>query len=222
MVSHDLRTPLNSVLLTLELLQQEGAAVLSGDSLTDLQAAAGNVNRLLSLVNNLLDLESMADGQMQLFKEKCRLEDLVDGAVNSVEAIGRQRAITIDRRVEPVEYIECDQERVIQVLVNLLGNALKFSPQNSRVLLRGRKQGGFYRIEVRDRGRGIPEDKIAYVFDRFYQVKGKDDRGLKGTGLGLSICKSIVELHGGKIGVFAGEDGGCVFWFTLPLMKEEA
>ena len=68
----------------------------------------------------------------------------------------------------------------------------------------------------------IPEDKIAYVFDRFYQVKGKDDRGLKGTGLGLSICKSIVELHGGKIGVFAGEDGGCVFWFTLPLMKEEA
>lgn len=222
MVSHDLRTPLNSVLLTLELLQQEGAAVLSGDSLTDLRAAAGNVNRLLSLVNNLLDLESMADGQMQLFKEKCRLEDLVDGAVNSVEAIGRQRAITIDRRVEPVEYIECDQERVIQVLVNLLGNALKFSPQNSRVLLRGRKQGGFYRIEVRDRGRGIPEDKIAYVFDRFYQVKGKDDRGLKGTGLGLSICKSIVELHGGKIGVFAGEDGGCVFWFTLPLMKEEA
>ncbi|OPZ88566.1 MAG: Alginate biosynthesis sensor protein KinB [bacterium ADurb.Bin425] len=121
----------------------------------------------------------------------------------------------------------------MQVLVNLLGNAVKFSPEGARVLVKGRKQGNHVRVEVRDRGRGIPEDKIGQVFDRFYQVQAKEDRGLKsknetgetkvsgqGTGLGLSICKNIVELHGGKIGVFAGEEGGCVFWFTIPCSNQ--
>lgn len=235
MVSHDLRTPLNSVLLSLELVLAEAGSgrPLSPDALKDLQACLGNINRLLSLVNNLLDIESMSQGQMQLFKEQASLADIFEGALASVQPLALKKNILIDSRLEGSFELECDQERIVQVLVNLLGNAVKFSPEGARVLVKGRKQGNHVRVEVRDRGRGIPEDKIGQVFDRFYQVQAKEDRGLKsknepgetkvsgqGTGLGLSICKNIVELHGGKIGVFAGEEGGCVFWFTIPCSNQ--
>ncbi|GEM_PF-274237 len=243
MVSHDLRTPLNSVLLSLELVLAEAGSgrPLSADAVKDLQACRGNISRLLSLVNNLLDIESISQGQMQLFKEPAKLADIFEAALASVQPLALKKNILIDSRLEGSYELECDQERIVQVLVNLLGNAVKFSPEGARVLVKGRKQGNHLRVEVRDRGRGIPEDKIGQVFDRFYQVQAKEDRGLKskkeggessetgefgksgqtkistqGTGLGLSICKNIVELHGGKIGVFAGEEGGCVFWFTIP------
>lgn len=221
MISHDLRTPLNSVLLTLELLEMQCEDLLPPQSMQDLKVVAGNVRRLLSLVNNLLDIESMTDGKMKIFAEDCDLESIIDSAVGSVDALLRQKQVTVDWRGEANERLFCDRERIIQVVVNLLGNAIKFSPNNSRVTLRGKRQGNFLRLEIRDRGRGIPEEKIAHVFDRFYQVEGKEDRELKGTGLGLSICKAIVELHGGKIGVFAGDEGGCVFWFTIPLVKSQ-
>ncbi len=170
---------------------------------------------------------------MQLFKEQASLADIFEGALASVQPLALKKNILIDSRLEGSFELECDQERIVQVLVNLLGNAVKFSPEGARVLVKGRKQGNHVRVEVRDRGRGIPEDKIGQVFDRFYQVQAKEDRGLKsknepgetkvsgqGTGLGLSICKNIVELHGGKIGVFAGEEGGCVFWFTIPCSNQ--
>ncbi len=123
---------------------------------------------------------------------------------------------------EPGELkIQCDKDRIVQVLVNLLSNAVKFSSEGKNVTVKVQAAEQWAEFRIVDQGRGIPADQTAMVFEKFKQVSTSDARNMGGTGLGLNICKSIVELHGGSIGVESEEGNGSTFWFRLPLVEEE-
>ncbi|MCB9469377.1 MAG: PAS domain-containing sensor histidine kinase [Candidatus Obscuribacterales bacterium] len=218
MVSHDLRTPLTSIRGFLTLLK-EGCLDLEGETgVRRVGQAERTVERLIVLVNDLLDIEKIESGRMELDLIAC------DPVLLSREAIATLKSLAEEKNVE-IELVLrddfkalalADEERGIQVLINLLSNAVKFSPEGSSVILQ--LVDGLKEIEFRviDRGRGVPEDKREIIFDRFRQVESSDGRRGKGTGLGLPICKTIVEAHGGSIGVGGSEVEGATFWFTIP------
>ncbi len=218
MVSHDLRTPLNSVQGFLELLGAEAYGNLSEDGYDSLELTEASVKRLIALINDLLDLEKMESGMLELRVTKADLKTILTSSVGSVISFAKQADVEVKIASDSHLTIEADGDRLVQVVVNLLSNAIKFSPKGSQVLVDIEKMPDSVRVNIRDRGRGVPEQMRESIFERFKQVELNDERKKGGSGLGLAICKAIVERHGGKIGVEPGpEQVGSVFWFTLPL-----
>jgi len=220
MISHDLRTPLSSIQMILSMTQEEATARqgLSEEGLEGLTIAQNSANRLLALVNNLLDLEKLESGQFELLARQETLYRSLREAVGSIEVLARQKKIIL--KLEAAQDIEAffDEERLIQVVINLVSNALKFSPKNSAITVGASrtKDGDFVQISISDQGRGIPEAMRVQIFERFRQVSPEDQYQTKGAGLGLAICKGIIERHHGTIGVQSTEGKGSTFWFTLP------
>lgn len=218
MVSHDLRTPLNSVQGFLELLGAEVYGHLTEDGYDSLEITEASVKRLIALINDLLDLEKMESGMLELRVEPAELKSILTASVGAVISFAKQSNVAVKIADNVGMKLQADSDRVIQVVVNLLSNAIKFSPKGSEILIDIDKQTEFVRINIRDQGRGVPEKMRESIFERFKQVELNDERKKGGSGLGLAICKAIVERHGGKIGVDPGADGvGSVFWFTLPV-----
>lgn len=218
MVSHDLRTPLNSVQGFLELLGAEAYGNLSEDGYDSLEITEASVKRLIALINDLLDLEKMESGMLELRVAKTDLKTILTSSVGSVISFAKQADVEVKIASDSNLVLEADSDRLVQVVVNLLSNAIKFSPKGSQVSIDIEKMPNSVRVNVRDRGRGVPEKMRESIFERFKQVELNDERKKGGSGLGLAICKAIVERHGGKIGVEPGPDQvGSVFWFTLPL-----
>lgn len=215
-VSHELRTPLTAIQMSLGLLKTGIYDKKPEKSRRMIEIALLDTNRLVHLVNDILDLERIDSGRAVLEKTVCKAADLMQQAIDGIQAIATQQQITLTFTPTDVE-VWAAPDAIVQTLTNLLGNGLKFSPPQSTIHLSAEIQTDFVLFQVRDRGRGIPADKLELIFGRFQQVDASDSREKGGTGLGLSICQSIIERHGGKIWAESILGEGSTFFFTLPL-----
>lgn len=222
MISHDLRTPLTSIQVFLNMLCKGLFGPMSEKAQTKAQMADRNAMRLIGLINDLLDIDKMESGQLSLACDNSSLKSVIERSIDSVRAFSDQQGVSVESQLNDDVTVFADGDRLVQVLVNLLGNAVKFSPKGSIVKVGVLKDADSVRVEVIDQGRGVPEHLRESIFERFKQVSAKDSTEKKGTGLGLAICKAIVEQHGGRIGCESSVGQGSTFWFTLPLEVKDA
>lgn len=218
-VSHELRTPLTSVYGSLRLLASGVAGQLPAQGRQLLEMSTRSCERLIRLINDVLDVERIASGRLSLRPEPLELRGLVLRAMHDTGAYadGLGVRLRLDESSAPAAQVVADGDRVTQVVVNLVSNAAKFSPRGDEVLVTLQTREGWVRVTVLDHGAGIPPEFRARVFERFAQADASDRREKGGTGLGLNICRSIVEAHGGTIG-FDSEPGvRTAFFFELPL-----
>lgn len=217
MVSHDLRAPLMSLQISLDMLESNMLGELPQAAHDKIVASEQSVDRLVRMINDLLDVEKLEAGMMEIDLRDLPLQVIIERAVEAVNELAKKKGVAIVANESEIE-VKGDGDRLIQILVNFLSNAIKFSPENSKIEVNSRLNGDFAEVRVNDRGPGIPEEARQQIFERFRQVKGQSGKG--GTGLGLAISKLIAEMHGGKIGVDGAEGGGSSFWFTVPAAKE--
>ena len=215
MVAHDLRTPLTSIRASLSLMSMGAMGEMPDKAKRQIDGAEKNTKRLINLINDLLDIEKMEAGKMEMKFSDCVLQEIFDEAADSVREFAKNAKVEIDVQ-ETAITLQADQERMVRVLINLLGNAVKFSPAESTIKLTGALKDDQLEIRVTDQGRGIPEDFKDKIFVRFQQVNPEDKQEKQGTGLGLAICKAIVEGHNGTIGVDSEVGKGSSFWMLIP------
>ncbi|MBS1992341.1 MAG: PAS domain S-box protein [Cyanobacteria bacterium SZAS LIN-2] len=218
MVSHELRTPLTSVQGFLSLLSAGAYAQLSQSGSESLVMAEQNVDRVIRLVNDILDVEKLNSGMLSFELADIGLNKLLNDSLNAVTAMADQKDLTlVCQPPRPELFVRADGERITQVLINLLSNAVKFSPEGKTVEVVALEMGPEVEVRVIDQGRGVPPQERSEIFERFHQVQAADGKGHHGTGLGLAISKALIERHGGTIGMSEGPSGvGSVFWFRLP------
>lgn len=239
-VSHELRTPLTSIRGALGIL---GSGIFNDrpeKAQHMLQIATNNSDRLVRLVDDILSLERLESGKVQLTMELCQVADLMQQALESVQALADQSAVTLSFTVLFVA-LWASPDAIVQTLINLLSNAIKFSSPGDTVWLKAELQGldlqdldlqglesqdlderreEYVLFSIVDQGRGIPEDKLEVIFEQFQQVDVSDARKKGGTGLGLAICRNIVQQHGGTIWAESQESQGSTLYFTLPLKQK--
>jgi PAS domain S-box-containing protein len=215
-VSHELRTPLTSLRAALGLVTGGTLAARPEKLQQMLDIATGNTDRLVRLVNDILELERIGSGKAELHYTMCSADDLFRRAAGLQQTDASKAQLRITFNSQGVN-VWADPDRILQTLTNLISNAIKFSPPGTEVHLRARRiDANEAEIQVRDQGRGIPEDKLESIFERFHQVDASDSRTMGGTGLGLAICRSIVSQHGGRIWATSTVGKGSTFHFTLP------
>jgi len=220
MVSHELRTPLTSIRGSLGLLAGGILGPLSEKATRMVDIAARNTDRLVRLINDILDIERMQSGKITVEKATCDAADLIIQAADLMRIMAEKAEVTLSVYPQSTR-LWADPDRILQTLTNLLSNAIKFSPAGGTVWLTVERQGDQVMFQVKDQGRGIPADKLDSVFERFQQVDTSDAREKGGTGLGLAICRSIVQQHEGRIWVESTPQAGSTFFFTLPTLKEQ-
>ncbi|MGB3615433.1 MAG: PAS domain S-box protein [Elainellaceae cyanobacterium] len=214
-VGHELRTPLTSIHGALELLASNGLGPLTPQAHKFTTIALKNTQRLIRLINDVLDLERLELGQQAMTMASCSIGELMLQAAEGMQPLANDKTLQI--HVEPLHIrLWLNSDAIIQVLANLLSNAIKFSPTGAAIKLSASECKDGTIVQVKDDGRGIPADKLTSIFERFRQVDASDSRQLGGTGLGLAICKTIVHRHGGKIWVESTVGEGSTFYFTLP------
>ncbi|AGY58498.1 PAS domain-containing sensor histidine kinase [Gloeobacter kilaueensis] len=218
-VSHELRTPLASIRGALGLLQGGLIETQPARAERMLAIATTNTDRLVRLINDILDVERMQLGKTPMVRQHCNIAEIGAQSVEMMQMMAAQEQISLRTTLEPAP-LWADPDRLVQTLTNLISNAIKFSAPGSTVWVRSRLEGASVRVEVEDQGRGIPADKLETIFERFQQVDASDSRQKGGTGLGLAICRGIVEQHGGRIWAVSTPDLGSTFILTLPLTDE--
>jgi signal transduction histidine kinase len=216
-VAHDLRVPLTVIQGHAETLKEalrEGGA--KGPILRNVDGILEGAKKMEVMIKDLVDTSRIEGGQVHLEKESVNLETFVWSLLQSSrEGIDVNRLITqIPQNLPP---ISADPDRLERILLNLLGNALKFSPPESKVIIQARKVDGEITISVTDQGKGIPPEDCSRLFKRFSQIKGAQPSS--GVGLGLYICRLLVEAHGGRIWVESTLGQGSTFHFTLPVAE---
>ena len=218
-VSHELRTPLTSIRGALGLLSAGLLGNVDGKAQNLLRIASSNTERLIRLINDILDLERMESGRAPLKLRRCSILDLAREAVDTMTPMADGASIHLDLTCNAPRdsiYFDADPDRILQVLTNLLSNAIKFSPEDSKVSVQIDSDTNSVALKVVDRGRGIPADKLDAVFDRFQQVESSDASKKGGTGRGLAICRSIIQQHGGAIWAQPNQSGpGTTLWMQL-------
>ncbi len=218
-VSHDIRTPLNSV-------QESIALILDGlvDTHEDkgkrvLEIAKRSIRRLGSMINDLLDFSKLEAGKMRLHIEPSDIQILIDEVLGSLKSLADKKKIKL--KFDPINSfpkIPCDGERMIQVLTNLIGNSIKFTPENGTISIQLEQAlNDQVHIVIADTGIGIAKEDLGRIFERFEQVKGANPKDIKGTGLGLSICKELIRLHNGTIWAESELGKGSRFIISLPI-----
>jgi len=214
MVSHELRTPLTSIRASMQLLIAEE---MTGNDDADqlVQVALSNADRLIRIVNDILDMSKIEAGEMVVSPRNTRLAPIVEDSVRSVQALARDASVTITQAIDDVEVL-ADPDRTIQVLVNLLSNAVKHAPAGSKIEITAGREGQLVAIAVRDHGPGIPSHRVDFIFEPFTQLDGSDTRRIAGTGLGLTIARALAERQGGGIRVSSREGHGATFTLTMP------
>jgi two-component system, OmpR family, sensor histidine kinase VicK len=244
-VSHELRTPLTSLHSALKILVTGRLGVLTKDGQQFLEIADENTERLVRLVNSVLDLQRIESGAVTMEKQACTATELMIQAVDAMQAMAQQHEITLVNQPLDIQ-LWVDADYIVQALTNLISNAIKFSSPGGNVWLtverqaqppiapqKGRKSTKSKAakaaeldavpieilFQVRDEGQGIPDNKLETIFERFQQVDSSDSRKKGGTGLGLTICRKIIEQHGGKIWVDSTVGVGSIFSFTLPVIE---
>ena len=215
MVSHELRTPLTSVRGALGLLAGGVAGEIPPRATRMVEVAIQSTDRLIRLINDILDVERMAAGKLAINPQTTDAQDLLDTAAQEMAGLAESSGVHL--HVDSVDgKVWADPDRIVQTLSNLLSNAIKFSTAGGRVELGASVAHDHVRFDVRDTGLGIPHEQLENVFDHFRQVDGSDTRQKGGTGLGLAICRGLVEHHGGRIWMTSGTGEGTTASFTLP------
>lgn len=215
-VSHDLRTPLASIKTSATSLLQLGIDLTDADRKELLTAIDEEVDRMNQLVTNLLDLSRIEAGAMRLDVDWYEPDDVIQTAIDRSDALLQQHRLLVDVP-EDLPAIELDYVKIVQVLMNVLQNAAKYSPEGSDILLSARMDSEILRIDIRDEGVGIDPEHLDRIFDKFYRVE--DPNRPLGAGIGLAICKGFVEAHGGRIWAERNPIRGTTVSFTLPVTE---
>jgi len=219
MVSHDLRTPLNSVSLGLAILAEQRLGELPEPVIKQVSRSRTSMQRLSRLVNDLLELEKLESGRMELLREGASAFEICGFAKEPMEILAEAAGVKISGPKNDAA-VFVDVQRITQVIINLLSNAIKFSPPNTVITLDLKEVGDFVEIGVADSGPGIAPEQRDLIFGRFHQATKADTKLVKSTGLGLAIVRAIVDEHGGSVGVESEIGKGSRFWFRIPGLKD--
>ena len=220
-VSHELRTPLTSIRGALGLLSAGLLGTMSEKAANLLRIALSNSDRLVRLINDILDLERIQSGREPLSFRPIALGEIVRQAIDGMQPVADAAGVQLIHDPNMVQ-ISADPDRMLQVVTNLLSNAVKFSPEGATVSVTLREGSSGVTLSVIDQGRGIPADKLDSIFDRFQQVDASDSRQKGGSGLGLAICRTIVQQHGGRIWAERNPVCGSTFRVILPFQPHMA
>jgi signal transduction histidine kinase len=221
-VSHELRTPMTAMKGYVDMMAKELAGPVNDEQLDFLKIIRTNIDRLTDLVNDLLDISRIETGRMRLNFERVPLSEVVDDVTRTLYARATERQHFLDVRVPAtLTQVRADVNRLTQILTNLVGNAINYTPPGGRVSVSAHADDRFMVVEVSDTGVGIPPEDQRRIFERFFRGDNPVVRDAKGTGLGLPIVQSLVELHGGRIWVQSEPGEGSTFSFTLPLWETE-
>ncbi|MEN9229497.1 MAG: PAS domain S-box protein [Thermostichus sp. DG02_5_bins_236] len=216
-VSHELRTPLTAIHGSLTALNtgKLGSLTPAGERL--LQIAEQSTTRLIKLINDILDLERLESGKVSLNLQICPIQEILFRSIETVQMVAEQDNIQIHFEAQPHLQVQGDPDLLIQVFTNLLSNAIKFSPKLGKIWLYTNQEGEQVHIRIQDQGRGIPQEKLEQIFERFQQVDASDARKKGGSGLGLAICRLIVQQHDGRIWAESESGKGSTFHILFPL-----
>ncbi|MBI5173883.1 MAG: HAMP domain-containing histidine kinase [Candidatus Melainabacteria bacterium] len=215
MVSHDLRSPLSYQAGVLRLLSEGVLGELTVTGSKQIDKAEKSLGRLIRMISDILDIEKLDAGMLSLNVEKHSLKEIIEEAANLFEWVARDKEITLTWECRAGSYL-IDGDRLLQVIVNLVGNALKFTDNGGEVKISARDESVGFSVSVSDNGRGIPDSQLSQVFDRFQQVNQGDNAERRGYGLGLSICKALVEAQGGDIEATSKVGVGSSFEVYIP------
>ncbi|MFW6120391.1 MAG: ATP-binding protein [Petrotogales bacterium] len=216
--SHELRTPMSAIKGYIQMVLKQTLGDITDEQQKALNVVLRNTDRLDNLIRDILDISRLESGTMKFVPEETNVQKMVDEAVETMKSSADLKNIKINTDMgDDLPGLTIDQSRIRQVIINMVSNAVKFSPDGSIINVRVKKQKDDVLFEIQDVGRGIPEDEQEKIFDTFYQVDGGVDRKFGGAGLGLAIARGIVLSHGGKISVDSEVEKGSAFRFTLPL-----
>ena len=224
-LTHELRAPVTAIRLGLEVLQEQVTRKLEADEKQMLSLAIKNTARLEGLINDIMDYSKIVAGKMIVTREPCEARALINDAVDAMQTMALSKGVKLAKEVEDgLPRVSGEARRVVQVLTNLISNAIKFSPTRGTVTVSveaGRyEHAGALVFRVKDMGCGIPAEDIEKVFDMFVQsTSGKKKSG--GTGLGLTLARAMVALHGGRIWAESWKGAGTSFYFTIPVAAED-
>ena len=221
-LTHELRAPVTSIRLGLEILAEQVENKLESDEKQMLALAIKNTHRLEGLVNDIMDYSKIAAGKMAIVKEACDARALIDDAVDALKAAATAKGVKIVKDISPMlPRAAAENRRVVQVLINLMSNAIKFTSARGTVTLsvsEGRyEHQGTLLFKVKDTGVGIAADQLDKVFGMFEQAGASNLKKAEGTGLGLTLARAMVELHGGRIWAESWKGCGATFCFTIPI-----
>lgn len=218
MVTHELRTPLTVISGITEMLETGIYGEMTSDHAEHIRQIGAQSARLRHLVNDLLDLSKIEAGMMKLHPEVVSPRLMGEEVIEQLITYAAQSGVIVRNLIRSnLPDVFCDVSRIEQVLVNLISNAIKFTPHGGQVTISGIDIGDQVQFCVADTGRGIPAEALPRIFDKFFQVHTSTETGTKGTGLGLAIVRHIVELHGGQVSCQSEIDRGSQFFFTLPV-----
>lgn len=221
-ISHELRTPLTLLIAPLENLMQRFGRAVDEETRGTLQTMHANGMRLLKLINDLLDLVRLESGRMEVKREPLALTEFVKGLASAAKQVADDKRLKLETSVDPqLGAVLGDRDKLEKILLNLVFNALKFTPAGGRVEVRAEKQGEELVIAVADTGMGISEKNLPHVFDRFWQADGSSKRKYQGVGIGLALVKELVEIQGGTVSVTSEEGKGTTFTIRLPYHQAE-
>src|SRR5665213_582583 len=221
-ISHELRTPLTLLISPLETLQREKAGILDDESKAVLQIMTSNAMRLLKLINDLLDMVKLESGRMEIRREINHLEEFVNGLAQSIQNTAKDKRVRLSTKVdEDVDWVMADRDKLEKIILNLLFNALKFTPAGGQVELTAQKEGTQLLIKVMDTGMGISKENLPFIFDRFWQADSSSNRKFQGTGLGLALVKELAEAQSGSVEAESQVSRGTTMMVRIPYTKAQ-
>ena len=218
-ITHELRTPLTSIIGFSEVVLNE--AKLNEEQADYLETILRNGEILLKLINDILELSRIDAGKSKLYLTEFNLQDAINKTLKIVSPLTKDKNIWVSVNVQDVENIVADADKIVEVLLNLLTNAIKFNVENGKISVRAFKIDDHVRVEIQDTGIGIKKKELDVIFDEFRQLDSSETKQYRGTGLGLSISKHYVELHGGTIWAESKFKKGSTFIFEIPIKPGE-
>ncbi|MEW6775777.1 MAG: HAMP domain-containing sensor histidine kinase [Bdellovibrionota bacterium] len=214
-LGHELKTPLNAIIGFSSLLERQ---IRDEEILEEVEMISLSAEKLLTLIDDLIDAYKIQAGKLVLHRDLYSLNDVIANSVETIRVIADERNIHVRAYLDnTIPEFPFDSKRIQQVMVNLLGNAVKFVPSGGEIIVRSNRESDRVRVQVADTGEGIPPEVLPRLFQRFQQAPGSEMRDTRSAGLGLALCRDFVEMHGGTIGVTSEHGKGSIFTFTLPL-----
>ncbi|HSD09926.1 MAG TPA: HAMP domain-containing sensor histidine kinase, partial [Candidatus Binatia bacterium] len=217
---HELRTPLTSIMGAADNLLDGIAGPLDERPRAYLSRIKENSDRLLRLINELLDLARIEAGKEEIRATRFRLDTLIQEMLDTLKPLAAERGVALSATSAPQLVIRADRDKISRVLLNLMQNGIKFTPSGGRVQVAASDEGTCVKLAVSDSGNGIPPGELERIFDKFHQVQRPRGRGEPGSGLGLPISRQLIEMHGGRLTVESSQGKGSTFTVVLPTSEE--